>query len=105
MQAESSRRSHERRQHERRVNCHPFNSTEWLAVILEEYALWPKYDRRISDRRDGDRRHMDRREKKRNGGSLVRRAHLYANKTRANQVLNDDEKAMILTLFRDEDSA
>ncbi|MBS3964637.1 MAG: hypothetical protein KGZ80_09120 [Methylomonas sp.] len=104
MSEDSSRRQHERRQHERRSNPHPFNSAEWLAVIQQQYVLWPKQDRRITERRDADRRHSERRSKARNGsGSLVRRPRVSADPLLADRILDDDEKAMILALFADDD--
>lgn len=103
MSAESSRRQQERRQFERRTNPHPFNSQEWLAVVQEQYVLWPKTDRRVAERRDADRRRGERRSAARANGSLVRRPRPGFNPLATEHILDDDEKAMILGLFADDD--
>lgn len=94
------RRQHSRRQSERRVNPFPFNSPEWIAVMMENYQLWPKYDRRESERRMADRRAAERRAQRRNSSAakLLRRS----GRLFADEILAEDEKQMIMDLFRED---
>lgn len=94
------RRTHSRRQSERRVNPFPFNSPEWIAVMMENYQLWPKLDRRESERRTAERRAAERRTQRRNSpaAKLLRRA----GRLSADDILAEDEKKMIMDLFREE---
>lgn len=87
-----------RRQKERRSNDLAFNSPEWIAMMQESFVLWPKLDRRKEDRRACERRKLDRR-------SLLRKEggdrHFPVILT-ADNVLDDEEKRMILDLFKNQ---
>ena len=93
------RRRTVRRQQERRKNNFEFNSPEWIAMMKENYVLWPKYDRRKRERRSSDRRKADRRSIERNTSAA---SWLRQPKISADSILDDDEKQMILDLFREE---
>lgn len=97
----SARRRVVRRQAERRTNPYAFNSAEWIAMMREQYLLWPKFDRRTGDRRQCERRAMDRRASLRSAATehAFRRVRLLS----ADDLLNDDEKQMIRELFADDD--
>lgn len=94
------RRNHSRRQSERRANPFPFNSPEWIAVMKESYELWPKYDRREMERRTADRRAAERRTQRRN--SLAAKHLRRSNRFTADDILAEDEKKMIMDLFRND---
>lgn len=94
------RRNFVRRQKERRVNPYAFNSPEWIAMMRESYELWPRVDRRFRERRSSERRHFERRSQRRNpsGAKQLRRDIGIARE----DILADDEKQMIMDLFRDQ---
>lgn len=94
------RRSHVRRDKERRSNPFEFNSAEWVAMMKEHYVLWPRQDRRSSDRRSSDRRAEERRTFSRNAYSSRHIRHLQPSLTA--DILEEDERKMIMDLFRDE---
>jgi len=93
------RRMFIRRQEERRSNPYAFNSPEWVAVMMENFELWPKTDRRMGERRSSDRRHIERRTKRRNpaAAKYLRRPA----RSELKDVLAEDERRMIMDLFRD----
>lgn len=93
------RRIHARRQNERRANPYSFNSPEWLAMMRANFELWPKYDRRESERRAADRRQRERRAHRRNPAATRHLRH--QNSILAKDILADDEKKMIMDLFRE----
>lgn len=97
----SARRRMVRRQQERRTNPFAFNSPEWVAHVKQQYLLWPKYDRRSIDRRASERREIDRRATLRDDSddALFQRTRWFS----SDQILNDDEKQMIQTLFSEEE--
>lgn len=94
------RRNHARRHKERRSNPFEFNSPEWIALMMEQFVLWPKQDRRNSDRRSSDRRAQERRTFSRNAYSSRHIRHPQPSLTA--DILEEDEKKMIMDLFRDE---
>lgn len=87
-----------RRVSERRSNPHPFNSEAWIAVVQQHYQMWPKQDRRKQDRRSADRR----------DGQNPRSRIPFKPQAVAEQLfssrdlLNDDEKQLILQLFAED---
>lgn len=95
------RRSHARRHKERRSNPFEFNSAEWIALMKEHYVLWPKQDRRNSDRRALDRRAEERRSFSRNAYSSRHIRQPQPQPLLTASILEEDEKQMILDLFRD----
>lgn len=98
----TSRRRIARRKKERRTNPFAFNSAEWIAVMQEQYLLWPKQDRRIYDRRASERREIDRRTALRNRSAMnvpFKRTRLIS----ADDILNEEEKQMIQALYADEE--
>jgi len=81
---------------------HAFNSPEWLAAIKQQYSLWPKHDRRDADRRESDRRSLDRR----NGPGLISNSQpQYRQAISLTNILDDEEKAMIASLFAEDANA
>lgn len=95
-----ARRRNVRRQQERRANPFAFNSEEWIAAVQQQYLLWPKQDRRLFDRRSSERRELDRRAALRNAKREMpfQRNRWFS----ADNILNDEEKQMILALFAEE---
>lgn len=93
------RRTHARRQNERRANQYTFNSPEWVAMMRANFELWPKQDRRESERRAADRRKLERRAHRRNPAAARHLRH--QNSALTNDILADDEKKMIMDLFRE----
>ena len=93
------RRTYVRRQEERRSNPYAFNSPEWIAVMKENFELWPKTDRRMGERRSSDRRNVERRSSRRsqNATKYLRRPA----EPELNDILADEERKMIMDLFRD----
>lgn len=93
------RRNQVRRQHERRANLYPFNSPEWVAMMQASFELWPKQDRREAERRAADRRQLERRATRRNPAAArhLRQHH----RSFASDILAEDEKKMIMDLFRE----
>ncbi|WP_150046095.1 MULTISPECIES: hypothetical protein [Methylomonas] len=95
------RRTYVRRQKERRVNTFAFNSPEWIAMMQEHYVMWPKTERRKKDRRAKDRRKIDRRRALRRADQPKYSRAPYFFSTES--ILDEEEKQMILELFRDAD--
>lgn len=95
----SFRRNHARRQKERRTNPFAFNSPEWIEVMMKNFALWPKHDRREGERRSCERRSLDRRSQRRHA-MAARHAHR-SQRFLADDILAEDEKKMIMDLFRE----
>lgn len=93
------RRNEIRRQKERRINQYAFNSPEWVAMMRASFELWPKHDRRETERRTADRRKLERRADRRNPAATqhLRQQH----RTFASDILAEDEKKMIMDLFRE----
>ena len=93
------RRTFIRRQEERRTNPYAFNSPEWIAVMMENFELWPKSDRRSGERRSSDRRNFDRRSNRRHpaAAKYLRRPA----RPELNDILAEEERKMIMDLFRD----
>lgn len=92
----SSRRSGARRQKERRENPFAFNSAEWIAVMKDQYLLWPKRERRMAERRAADRREALR------IGRPLRSSH-WLREENSVSLLNDEEKQMIQALFNEDE--
>jgi hypothetical protein len=94
------RRCSARRHKERRTNPYAFNSPEWIAMMKEQFVLWPKQDRRQGDRRSSDRRKLERRTLVRSPNSTryARETKLYLTE----DILEESEKQMIMELFRDD---
>ena len=67
--------------------------------MKEQFVLWPKQDRRNSDRRASDRRAEERRSFRRNAKSF--RHIRNPQPSLAANILEEDEKKMIMDLFRD----
>ena len=97
----SVRRSEARRKQERRNNVFAFNSAEWLAMMQQQYVLWPKQDRRRLDRRAAERRELERRSAARTAVRLDTSRRL---QTAPQQLLLEEEKQLILSLFAEDDS-
>ena len=93
------RRNEVRRQKERRTNQYAFNSPEWVAMMRASFELWPKHDRRETERRAADRRKLERRANRRN--HLATRHLRHQQHALSSDILADDEKKMIMDLFRD----
>lgn len=55
----NERNQFERRIQDRRLVYFKFASREWVEHIKQNYAAWPKADRRKASRRDGERRVRD----------------------------------------------
>lgn len=68
--------------------------------MRESYELWPKHDRREMERRTADRRATERRTQRRN--SLAAKHLRRSNRHFAEDILAEDEKKMIMDLFREE---
>lgn len=68
--------------------------------MKENYELWPKYDRREMERRKADRRATERRTQRRN--SLAAKHLRRSNRHFSDDILAEDEKKMIMDLFRDD---
>jgi len=66
---------------------------------MENYELWPKYDRREMERRTADRRAAERRTQRRN--SLAAKHLRQSGRLFSDDILAEDEKKMIMDLFRD----
>lgn len=68
-------------------------------TIKQQYRLWPKHDRRSAERRESDRRSLERRK-----GHLA----IFSAPPQRPQaismtnILDDEEKAMIASLFAEE---
>lgn len=93
------RRNEVRRQKERRTNPYAFNSPEWVAMMRASFELWPKHDRRETERRAADRRKLERRANRRNPAATWHLRHQH--RSLSSDILADDEKKMIMDLFRD----
>ena len=93
------RRNEVRRQKERRTNPYAFNSPEWVAMMRASFELWPKHDRRETERRAADRRKLERRANRRNPAATRHLRHQHH--SLSSDILADDEKKMIMDLFRD----
>lgn len=68
--------------------------------MMENFELWPKYDRREVERRSADRRSAERRTQRRNtlaAKHLRRFQHGFSD-----EILAEEEKKMIMDLFRDD---
>ncbi len=102
MNRDNLRRQSNRRTRERRTLAFVFNSPEWLASVQREYSLWPKEDRRSGDRRECERRNIDRRSEHRANFKAVAP---FRHDISAVSLLDDEEKAMIASLFGKEDTA
>ncbi len=87
------RRLSERRKNERRKNSFPFGSEEWIALIQQEYLLWPKHDRRHQDRRSQPRRQLLRRRNRARSASSGQKKTLYG-------LLTKEEKEMLNELIQ-----
>lgn len=69
-------------------------------MMMEQYVMWPRQDRRYADRRASDRRSEERRSFNRNG---ISSRHLHQIRTTSTKgILEEGEKQMILDLFRDD---
>jgi len=95
----NSRRCLIRRQQERRANPFAFNSPEWVAMMRQQFLLWPKEERRRLDRRDADRRSLERRAAMRSTARAkkLRLPHLHT----IGSILDEEERQMIMDLFRE----
>lgn len=69
-------------------------------MMMQQFVLWPKQDRRNSERRASDRRNEERRSFSRNASSSRHIRHPQV--TMTTNVLEEDEKQMIMDLFRDD---
>ncbi|WP_347986896.1 hypothetical protein [Methylomonas sp. AM2-LC] len=97
--ASNGRHPNDRRTQERRENPYAFNSPEWIAVMSENFMLWPKQDRRKADKAELDRRRLDRRKRLSN----ARMANLKArvDNPSISSELTDDELQYILNIYQD----
>lgn len=87
------RRLSERRRNERRKNSFTFGSDEWIALIQQEYLLWPKQDRRHQDRRCQARRQALRRNNRPRPEPATQTKTLYG-------LLTKEEKEMLNELIK-----
>lgn len=69
-------------------------------MMQEQFLLWPKKNRRKKDRRTSDRRQFDRRAAFRDATLAQKLRRSYP--AEIDMVLEDDEKQLIMDLFRDE---
>jgi hypothetical protein len=97
--ASNGRHPNDRRAQERRMISYAFNSPEWIAVMSENFMLWPKLDRRKANKAELDRRRLDRRKKLANARMASTKARVY--KPSISSELTDDELQYILNVYQD----
>ena len=85
----NERNQFERRIQDRRLVDFKFSSREWVKHIKQNYAAWPKVDRRKTSRRDGERRFNVRDEEQ-----LRHHKHDYSS-----DLLSEEEKLYFDQLF------
>lgn len=68
--------------------------------MMENYELWPKQERRTLERRTADRRSAERRVQR--GNSFAARHLRRSGRPFSEDILAEDEKKMIMDLFRDD---